>query len=196
MMWSTPYNDDGVVLVKPRNVTEPYRNLQAMVNITPTVGPWTLNYTVGLMPQWFSLEMEDPRTPSGKRMVSFNGKPIVFAQLFNTVTVKGGWQFELGGTIQTPGYSQNVMLTSPYIDITAAIQKTLLKDGSLVLRLEGADLIYRAHYNVDTDFGSHTITQTNNMDTQKVKFSIRYSFNTAQSKYKGTGAGADQKARM
>ena len=196
MMWSTPYNDDGVVLVKPRNVTEPYRNLQAMVNITPTVGPWTLNYTVGLMPQWFSLEMEDPRTPSGKRMVSFNGKPIVFAQLFNTVTVKGGWQFELGGTIQTPGYTQNVLLTSPYIGITAAIQKTLLKDGSLVLRLEGADLIYRAHYNVDTDFGSHTITQTNNMDTQKVKFSIRYSFNTAQSKYKGTGAGTDQKARM
>ena len=196
MMWSAPYNDEGVVLVKPRNVAEPCRDLQALVNITPTIGPWTLNYSVGVLPQWFSLEMEDPRTPSGKRMVSFNGKPLFFAQLFNTLTVKGGWQFELGGAVQTPGYTQNVLLTSPYVNITAAIQKTLLKDGSLVLRLEGSDLTNMAHYNVDTDFGSHKITQTNHMDQQRIKFSIRYSFNAAKSKYRGTGAGSDEKARM
>ena len=53
-----------------------------------------------------------------------------------------------------------------------------------------------AHNNVDTDFGSHTIKQTNVMDTQKVKFSIRYNFNAAQSKYRGTGASDDSKARM
>jgi len=53
-----------------------------------------------------------------------------------------------------------------------------------------------AHYDVDSDFGSHTIMQTNRMDTQKVKFSVRYNFNVAPSKYRGTGAGADEKARM
>lgn len=77
-----------------------------------------------------------------------------------------------------------------------AVQKTLLKDGSLVIRLEGRDLTGMAHHNVDTDFGSHTILQTNVMDTQKLKLSIRYNFNTAQSKYRGSGAGADSKARM
>jgi len=77
-----------------------------------------------------------------------------------------------------------------------AVQKTLLKDGSLVIRLEGRDLTGTAHYNVDTDFGSHTILQTDVMDTQKLKLSIRYNFNTAQSKYRGSGAGADSKARM
>jgi len=65
-----------------------------------------------------------------------------------------------------------------------------------VLRLEGRDLTRNAHANIDADFGSHIIGQTNLMDTQKVKFSIRYTFNAAQSKYRGTGAGADQKARM
>ena len=49
---------------------------------------------------------------------------------------------------------------------------------------------------VDTDFGSHNINQTNLMDTQKVKVSVRYSFNTAQSKYRGTGAGSDARSRM
>ena len=38
--------------------------------------------------------------------------------------------------------------------------------------------------------------QTNRMDTQRVKFSIRYNFNTAQSKYRGTGAGSDNRSRM
>ena len=83
-----------------------------------------------------------------------------------------------------------------YCDIGAAVQKTLLADGSLVLRLEATDLAGLAHYNVDSDFGSHTITQTNVLDTQKVKLSVRYNFNTAQSKYRGTGAGTDSKARM
>ena len=53
-----------------------------------------------------------------------------------------------------------------------------------------------AHFNVDTDFGSHTISQTNDMDHQRIKFSVRYNFNTAQSKYRGTGAGSDSKGRM
>ena len=98
--------------------------------------------------------------------------------------------------MQTKGYSQNIYMKSVYFDLTAAVQKTLLKDNSLVLRLEGRDLARKAHMNVDTDFGSHTIRQTNLMDTQKVKLSVRYTFNTAQSKYRGTGAGAEEKARM
>ena len=82
------------------------------------------------------------------------------------------------------------------INLTAAVQKTLLRDGSLVVRLEGEDLTRTAHFNTASDFGSHTIMQTNLLDTQKVKLSVRYSFNTVQSKYRGSGAGADSKARM
>ena len=82
------------------------------------------------------------------------------------------------------------------IDIAAAVQKTLLRDGSLVVRLEGEDLTRNAFFSPYSDFGSHTIMQTNLLDTQKVKLSIRYSFNTVQSKYRGSGAGADSKARM
>ena len=93
-------------------------------------------------------------------------------------------------------HNHHIQLTNWFVNLTAAVQKTLLRDGSLVLRLEGEDLTRTAHFNVDSDFGSHTIMQTNLMDTQKVKLSVRYNFNTAQSKYLGTGAGADSKARM
>ncbi|MBQ3883008.1 MAG: TonB-dependent receptor [Bacteroidales bacterium] len=196
MTWSSPYNDEGVVLVKPRNIETPFRLMTVVMNFTPTIGPWTMNYTLAAMPQWLTINAPDPREPSGIRVTRFNGKPVFVAQLFNTFTVKGGWQFELGGMFQSKGYSQNIYMKSMYFDLSAAIQKTLLKDKSLVLRLEGSDLAGLARTNVDTDFGSHTIRQTNMMDTQRVKFSVRYSFNAAQSKYRGTGAGSEEKARM
>ena len=196
MTWSSPYGDQGVVLVRPRNIETPFRQMSAFVNLTPTVGPWTMNYTVGLQPQWLTINAPDPREASGIRVTTFNDKPTFFAQLLNTITVKGGWQFELGGLVQSPGYSGNLRIKNTYANVTAAVQKTLLEDGSLVLRLEGDDLLGTAHLDVDSDFGSHTIMQTNRMDTQKVKLSVRYNFNTAQSKYRGTGAGADSKARM
>ena len=167
-----------------------------MVNLTPTFGPWTINYTVGAMPQWLSLKMKDPREASGERKVSFNGKPICFAQLFNTFTLKDGWQIELGTSIQSKGYTKNLYIQNVSCDVTAAVQKNLLKDKSLVLRLEGTDLADLSRYDVDSDFGSHIINQTNRFATQKVKISLRYSFNKAQSKYRGTGAGQANKNRM
>ena len=196
MTWSAPYGNEGVVLVKPRNIDTPYRNLSAYLNITPTVGVWNMNYTIGILPQWLTIVVDDPREASGKRETSFNDKPSFFAQLLNTVSLDGGWQFELGGLFQSKGYSQNIYMLNNYFDLTAAVQKTLLKDGSLVLRLEGRDLAGFAHVDVDTDFGNHTIMQTNRFDTQRIKFSLRYNFNTAQNKYRGTGAGSDEKARM
>ena len=196
MTWSSPIGDEGVVLVRPRNIETPFRQMSAFVNLTPTVGPWTMNYTIGIQPQWLTINAPDPREESGIRVTTFNGRPIFFAQLLNTLTVKGGWQFELGGMVQSTGYTQNLYIKNAYVNINAAVQKTLLADGSLVLRLEGNDLLGTAHMNVDSDFGSHTIMQTNLMDTQKVKLSVRFNFNAAQSKYRGTGAGADNKARM
>jgi len=196
MTWSAPYGDEGVILVKPRNIDTPYRSMAAVVNLTPTIGPWTMNYTLGVMPQWLTINAPDAREASGFRETKFNDKPMYMAQLFNTFNLKGGWQFELGATVLSKCYTQNIEITSVYCDVTAAVQKTLLQDGSLVLRLEGSDLTNTAHQNAATDFGNHTITQTNLMDMQKVKLSLRYNFNTAQSKYRGTGAGSENKDRM
>ena len=196
MSWSSPYNDEGVILVRPTNITTPFRAMSALVNFTPTIGIWTLNYTLGVQPQWLTINAPDPREASGFRVTRFNGKPIYFAQLFNTFTLRGGWQFELGAAINSRGYSENIYLDNVHFDLSAAVQKTLLRDGSLVLRLDGSDLAGLANYNIFSDFGSHTFRQTIQMDTQRVKISLRYVFNAAQSKYRGTGAGTDNKNRM
>ena len=194
--WSAPYNDQGVVLVQPRNIDTPYRVMLAVVNLTPTIGPWHINYTFAAQPQWLTINAPDVREPSGVRVTRFNDRPLFQIQLFNAFTLGGGWQLELGGEMITKGYTENLLMEKSYVNISAAVQKTLLKDGSLVLRLEGNDLANTAHYDVWSDFGSHTIRQANNLDQQRVKLSVRYNFNKAQSKYRGTGAGSDTKSRM
>lgn len=196
MTWSSPYNDEGVILVKPRNIDTPFRMLVVYSMINHTIGPWTMSYTLGIQKQWLTINAPDPRTSSGIRETKFNDKPIGVMQLNNTFRLNGGWQLELGGLMQTKGYTQNIYMRDAFFNLTAAVQKTLLKDNSLVLRIEGNDLTHTAKTNVDSDFGSHTISQNNMMDTQRVKFSVRYTFNAAQSKYRGTGAGSEQKSRM
>ena len=45
-------------------------------------------------------------------------------------------------------------------------------------------------------YGSYSIHQSNVMDYNRVIFTLRYSFNAARSKYKGTGAGKDARNRI
>ena len=179
------YNDEGVILLKPVNGENPLRSLSAFLVATPTIGPWNISATTGFQKTW--LQVGD---------IKFNDAPIWIAQLNNTFTLKKGWQLELGGEYHSPGQQQNMTLTNHFFDLTAAVQKTLLKDGSLVLRLEGRDLAYLGHNNVFSNLGHYSIKQSVLMDSQRLVFSIRYRFNTTESKYKGTGAGNDTRDRM
>ncbi|MBR0052904.1 MAG: outer membrane beta-barrel protein [Bacteroidales bacterium] len=183
--WANLYNDEGVILLKPVNGENPLRSLTAYLVATPTIGPWNITAVTGLLKTW--LQVGD---------LHFNDAPVWIAQLNNTLTLNKGWQLELGGEYHSPGQQQNMTLTNHYFNLTAAVQKTLLKDGSLVLRLEGRDLTYSGHNHVFTNLGHYSITQSVLMDTQRLVFSIRYRFNTTESKYKGTGAGKDARDRM
>ena len=194
--WSEPFGGEGMMLVKPRNLDSPTRNLSMFVNATPTIGVWSLNYTAGFQQQWLTIDAPDPREATGIRRTSFSDKPLFIVQAFNTFRLKNDWQLELGGELHSRGYSQNLYISNVYFDLSAAVQKAFLRDKSLIVRLSGADLAGKALTNVSSDFGSVVINQNNMMDTQRVKLSIRYRFNAAQSKYKGTGAGSDVRRRM
>ena len=190
--WADVYNDDGVILIKPHNLeNSPFKALSAYVSATPTIGPWTLNLVGGIQQGWLNVKVKD-----SNNTLSFNDKPIFFVQCNNTFNLPKGWQIELGAEYHSPGYAQNIHITNHYLDVNAAIQKSLLRDGSLVLRITGRDLAGLGYTNVDTDLGHYHIIQSVKMDTQRVGVSLRYRFNTAASKYKGTGAGKDAKDRM
>ena len=193
--WAFPYDSDGVIMLQPFNLDSPSRVMSAYLSATPTIKSWTMAYTVGFQQSWLNVDIAGLGL-SSSNILSFNDKPLFIAQLRNTFTLKRGWQLEMNGEYHSPGYTQNIMITNHFLDLSAAVQKTLLKDGSLVLRLEGGDLAGLGHNNVFTDLGSYRVTQSIITDSRRVVFSVRYRFNSAESKYKGTGAGKDARSRM
>ena len=194
--WAIPYNDAGVVLAKPVNLVDPFRSLQWYLNFSPSIGIWTLNYTAGMMHQWLNVDMKQQVGFGADKVVSFNNKPMFIAQAFNSLNFKSGWMVELGAEYHTPAYNQNVLLSNNYLNLTAALQKAFLKDKSLVMRLSVNDIVHMANFDIVSDFGFLKVAQTNVFDTRRVTLSLTYRFNSAQSKYKGTGAGKEAASRM
>ena len=77
-----------------------------------------------------------------------------------------------------------------------AIQKSFLKNDALTLRLSWQDMFRKLHNDVYIYYGSYSIYQTFTQDYNRLIFTLRYNFNTARSKYKGTGAGQDARNRI
>ena len=200
--WSELFNDQGVVLVSSCNLNDPIHNLSTYFTFTPVIGCWTMQYTAGIQQQWFRTDAKDPREPSGIRRLDFSDKPHFVAQFTNAWTFgaktdgTGAWLIELGGTLMTKGYSMNTELTNNYFNLTGAIQKSFLKNNALVARIDFNDILKTADYDILSDCGSHVIKQTNSFDNHRIKATLTYNFNTARSKYKGTGAGKDAQQRM
>lgn len=196
LSWSSLYSDDGMVILRPVNVEDPVRGLACYLNASPTIGIWTMNYTAGFQNQW--LEMDVPVKSGSEQMrhLSFSNRPMWIAQMFNTFSFKNYWKAEITGEYHSKAYNQNYFLTNNFFNLSLAVEKAFLKDRSLIVRLEGRDLTGTAQYDVRTDCGSHIIRQTNAFDSKRLSLTVRYSFNSAQSKYRGTGAGNDAAGRM
>jgi len=190
-----PYNEDGVVMIKYANMKEPVQKLNLYLNASPTIGVWNLRYTVGLEKQFFSTTVIDPRTESGTRTDSYN-RPAFLVQANNAFRFKHSWLIDLDYQYVTPFDQLLMQITKPIQNLNLAVSKSFLKDDALNIRLSWNDILNSSVYYFTTDYGSCLIRQSNNSYNPCVQLRVSYRFNSASSKYKGTGAGQSAKDRM
>lgn len=80
--------------------------------------------------------------------------------------------------------------------LNARVSKSFLKDGALTLSLTADDILRTGYYH----FNVYGINSYNGnriyRDWQRVGIQLSYKFNATKSKYKGTGAGQSEKARL
>lgn len=200
--WTTPYDDNGVVMIGMVNFDRPIDVFSAFVNVSPTVGAWTTSNTVGVQKQWLSFNLDDPREATGKRHVTYD-KPMLIFNSDNAFRLKHDWQLELNSQFYSKAHYRNVKLMQAYWNITAAVQKSFLKDKSLVVRLSVADIFNTAKQDALLDLGNYTLLKGDvfgegrgNYSFHRVSLSVRYAFNATKSKYKGKGAGQDVIKRL
>ena len=200
--WTTPYDDNGVVMIGMVNFDRPIDVFSAFVNVSPTVGVWTTSNTVGVQKQWLSFNLDDPREATGKRHVTYD-KPMLIFNSDNAFRLKHDWQLELNSQFYSKAHYRNVKLMQAYWNMTAAVQKSFLKDKSLVVRLSVADIFNTAKQDALLDLGNYTLLKGDvfgegrgNYSFHRVSLSVRYAFNATKSKYKGKGAGQDVIKRL
>ena len=200
--WTSPYDDNGVVMLGMVNFDRPIDVFSAFLVASPTIGVWTTSNTIGLQKQWLSFNLDDPREATGKREVRYD-KPMFIFNSDNAFRLRNDWQIELNSEFYSKAHYRNARLLQHYWNLTAAVQKSLLKDKSLVLRLSVSDIFNTARHDAILDLGNYTLEQSDIFGGQRgqysfhrINLSIRYSFNATKSKYKGQGAGEDMKKRM
>ncbi len=195
VQWATPYNDEGVVLIKSANLDTPQRKLSFYLTASPTVGVWSPRYTVGMDKQFLTLTLEDPTVVGGHRTTSFD-KPMFVVQLDNSFRFKHSWLLEAGYLYVSRTNVTNAETFRTVQNATLSIQKSFLKDDALTFRLTWADIFNHSSEYARADYGRYIIDQSNDNYNSNITFRVSYRFNSASSKYKGTGAGESAKSRL
>lgn len=186
--WSTPMDDNGMVLVSYRNLDKPQHQLNVFAAAGRTWGCYSPTWTVAVVKQWLTLDFDN-----GSR--SFD-KPLWVFNANNAFRFKHGWQIEANSEFHSKADYSNVRLTRHYWAMETAIQKSFLKNDALTLRLSWQDMFRKLRNDVYIYYGSYSIYQTFAQDYNRLVFTLRYNFNTARSKYKGSGAGQDARNRI
>jgi len=182
-------------LIKHINLDKPINTIGAYVSATPRAGFWSMNATAGVAKQDLWLDLEDTHVPAGTRRAYFD-KPVFTLNAFNTFSLKHDWRVDVNFMFYSRGHQLNFYNDCDNIRLGASVQKSLLKDKSLTLRLAVTDILQRNRMNEVGDMGYYQIRQENRYSTHKLQFSLVYRLNPARSHYKGTGAGVDAQARM
>lgn len=193
--WSYIYNHDGIILLKNINLDVPVRNKSVYLSASPTWGCYSPNWTVGFLKPKVTLHLADPRLGNALRTVRYS-KPLGIFNLNNTFEFKHSWLFECNVGILTKGDYINYRFRRNTYDVGLVVEKCWLKDDALSVRAEVSNLFQHMRQLTELDCGYYTLLQNCIYNEHRFDLSVRYTFNAAKSKYKGTGAGREAAQRM
>jgi len=190
-----PYNDDGVVMIQYSNATNPLHKLSAYVTAAPSIGVWCPRITVGVQKQFFETDVIDPRVASGTRHLSL-GKPMYLLQTYNSFRLKHSWKFDVNYQYTSSFNKLIYLIDNPIHGMDLSVSKSFLPNDVLTFALSWNDVFNTKHERIVSDYGNSYVCQDNRYYSSALTLRFSYRFNSAQNKYKGTGAGESAKNRM
>ena len=178
--------NDKQIMTKTVNLEQGIPTLVAFVSASPTISFWSPRLGASIEKQWLTMHY-------GSFEVDCN-KPIVQLEFGNTFSLGKGFTLNADYTYTSSGFWRDFKVVSPAHKVDVSVRKSFLKDA-LTIELRGHDLL-QAKDDLFMQTQVYSIFQDNIRDTRKASLTIRYRFNSTRSKYKGSGAGEQQKSRM
>ena len=199
LMASYKMNRDAVIYWTERSRMDPkvsvitFRNLDRLpaltvyATVTPTFGPWTPQLSVGVVKQWAEVDL-------GNETIRYD-EPVIQASLNNSLRLPAGLLFTLDLRYQGTGDYENVHMTEKAFSVNTGLSRSFFHDR-LRVELKGWDIFRGRKDGNLLRFPHMELYQANCYDSREFELTLRYRFNAAKSKYKGTGAGTGEINRL
>lgn len=186
--WGTAPDDmQNIIMLYYTNFDRNIPKIQAVLSASPTIAFWYPRLNVGIQKQWLEIEY------LGK--AADLGKPIPFVGFGNTFKIPNGFMATLDYNYTGKGNQYIYELMKPTHQLDISLRKSFLNDA-LSIEVKGVDLLKGRSEIIRMISDMYELNQKNAFDSREFVLTIRYKFNSAKSKYKGTGAGEQQKSRM
>ena len=188
MYWADLQQADGSqIMIRYKNFDEAVPLFSAFLSASPKIGCWSPVWSVGVQKQWLTIESNG--TP-----IRMN-QPLYIGTFNNTWELPADFMLGLDVRVRSKGDYQNIYLNHATNNVDVSVRKSFLNDA-LSVELRGTDLFHKnREYNL-LRCGYYTIHQENRFDSRQFVLTLRYKFNSTKSKYRGTGAGQEQRKRM
>ena len=191
-MSTEPYpgsTDPFISLVRPINSQEDYDRLTVIASARPVIGCWH--------PTWSLVAMfQNYKSPTATGEVITLSQPWLNGSWSNTIELPRDLRLSADLEWATRGEYNNFHITKPRIVGSLGLQKdfSLRRLGSLTADLRCID-IFNTNKTDAVIYGYRDLT-VHNPARRTFTLDLTWKFNEARSKYRGSGAGDKQKARM
>lgn len=174
-----------VMLLKWQNI-EPYNAVSFSIDLNPTIKFWTPDLGVSFSKQWYKMDF------CGAPL--YLNRPHLYVYFTNMFDLKHNWYLEASYYYSSRCDSFAYRYTSNNHYLGFNIRKGFLNDN-LQFTLSADNLLGTKLSTIL--YGSVSRVESRLMNHQReISLTVRYKFNSALSKYMGSGAGEGQKNRM
>ena len=178
-----------ISLVRPINSKESYNRLTVIPSLRPVIGCWH--------PSWSAYAIfQNYKTPTADGSILTLNHPYLGLTWNNDIELPHSWRLNAMMQWTSRGDYDNFRITKSRFYSGIGVQKdfSLQHLGSLTVDARCMDLFNTSKAGA-TIFGPRELT-TGNPARRTFLLDLTWKFNSAGSKYRGTGAGEKQKARM
>ena len=181
--------DPLISLVRPINSTEDYNQLSLSLSARPVIGCWH--------PMWYVFTVfQNYKTPTANGSIKTLNDPYVTLVWNNDVELPHSFRLNANAQWATKGDYNNFSITAQRFDLTLGAQRdfNLRRLGMLTLDVRCVDVL-NTNKTAAVVYGIRELS-TDNPARRTFLVNLNWKFNEARSKYRGSGAGEKQKARM
>ena len=185
-----PGSEDPLIsLVRPINSADDYNQFELSLSARPTIGCWH--------PMWYAFTVfQNYKTPTANGSMKTLNDPYVTLVWNNDIELPHSFRLSANAQWASKGDYNNFSITSQRFNLTLGMQRdfNLRRLGQLTLDVRCVD-IFNTNKTDATVYGIRELA-TANPARRTFLIDLVWKFNEARSKYRGSGAGAKQKARM